>query len=315
VTAGDPADPKEAARAAFRAGVGFAREGEFERAASEFERSLALHPHVATHLNWAQSELERRRWIAGYRQLRLAQARATEHPSEASDEVRATLARRLLDAEARIVQVDVKLLEAPTSLQLNGSRPRVERIGETTVLTEVSPPDGASPAVPSHFVLWLAPGRHELLVQWAQHRQVLVIDDAAGSRRTLALRPVSTSERGQDRSRTVPAEEARAAASARPVFTTESRPRKPWRPAEVSAFVVAGAGAVAAGVFGGLALHAKANLEERCPSAQRCPAGTSALRQDLKQYAVLADVSWVVSAVALSTGITLRYTARPAADR
>jgi diadenosine tetraphosphatase ApaH/serine/threonine PP2A family protein phosphatase len=293
--------------------VGFAREGEFERAAAEFERSLALHPHVATHLNWAQSELERRRWIAGYRQLRFAQARATQHPSEANDEVRATLARRLLDAESRIVQVDVKLLEAPVSLQLNGGRPRLERIGETTVLTEVSLPDGATPAVPAHFVLWLAPGRHELVVQWAQHRQVLVIDDAAGSRRTLALRPPST-ERGPIRSRAVPREEARVAASARPVFTTGRRSRKPWRPAEVSAFVVAGAGAVAAGVFGGLALHAKANLEDRCPGAQRCPAGTSALRQDLKQYALLADVSWVVSAVALSTGITLRYTARPAAD-
>ena len=70
------------------------------------------------------------------------------------------------------------------------------------------------------------------------------------------------------------------------------------------------AGLVAGGVFGGLALSAKSDLETECPN-RMCPPGSYSKDDDALLLGNLATAGFAVGAVGAALGAYLWFTATP----
>jgi hypothetical protein len=177
VTAASPVgadEVRERAAAAFDEGVSRFRRGDAQGALAAFEEAYRLVPDAGILYNIGQTELALDHEAAAFRALERYLAEAGGIPRRRRNEVAATLARL---------------------------RPRVG-----TVILTVRPP-GATHAVdgraagplPLGGVVYVSPGRHEIALSAAGHRDAAVTVEVAGGaevRRDVRLEPAGSSTAG-----------------------------------------------------------------------------------------------------------------------
>jgi tetratricopeptide (TPR) repeat protein len=256
----------------FEAGRKLVREGRWQEAAAEFEKSLALEQAVGPLLNLGTAYEKLGRTASAAKAFRVAHQLASRTPG---DEARASeAATRVRELEKEIPTVT---FSAPPNVSLE-----LRDVGAVS-------PDVAIP---------MDPGRHEVVVTARDEpARTVTFTLAAKDKLKVAIPSLDRSDKGDKADKTD-----------EPPPRSESGPST----TDVLAYAAIGTGAAAlvvGGVFGLLAAGNKSDLEELCPRYPTCPQADANAARDaddsLSRNGAVSTIGFAVGGVLVASGIVL----------
>lgn len=292
----DPQDSVAVARSEFERGAALARDGRWIDAVKAFARSNELRPHPVTTYNLGFSE----RALGRLTRARSHFSRAlTEHAVKTTGELPQDLERAsaayLREIDEELVQISVTVEPPDARVRVDGRPLEVTNDGRPLLVAGTLDP-GPGRAPPSaRFELLVDPGTHVIEVSHSRGRDLVVTRSfAKGWRGSMTLSVPTVAPHHPPIPRApVPRERAAEPAD---------------RTLPILVFGV-GATALAVGTVTGIAAIRKKSELDRACAERGCPRDGSL--ESANRIADIATGAFIVSGVAVATGVTLWVTATP----
>lgn len=259
MAAGPTGDSIQDARARFRRGVQLYNEGSFEAALAEFNKAYQITPNYKILYNIAQTQFDLHDYVGASKNL---EQYMKEGSREISEERRTAVNELNRKLEERIGQVEV-------TCNLDGAEIRVD-----DVAVGVSPLTSAVPVNAGPRRITAVKVGHPMVSQWVtvpgmEKKQVsLEIPEETGT--ALAGRSGAGSGRDAD--------------------VYQASKKTPSRIGLITSSAVAGGCAIAAGVFGILALQAKNDFDRDLKNVPGNQNKIDSDRSKMKGYALTTDI-------------------------
>lgn len=280
----------ERAREAYRLGIALAKQGQWADALAQLERSYELHAHPTTIYNIGYCQRALARYTRARRDFLRALAAHDAPDGQGLTPAQLQQTRAFLrEIDTRLARAIVSVVRPDTTLAVDG-RPLELVMGALGGLTMIAGTRelGAGEVAPAaSFTVVLDPGQH-----------VFSLGHADGRSRAIAV----TLEPGESRAFELDVGDPSPAGEA-----SEPAPKHLgdlWLPGWL-ALGLGGAGLVTAAVSGGVALDAKADLDERCPTPQTCPPESENDIDRLTRASHIASVATAVGIAGAALGTTL----------
>jgi hypothetical protein len=267
----------------FELGRKLVREGKWQDAASEFEKSLALEQAVGPMLNLANAYEKLGRLASAAKTFRTAQKLASQTPG---DEARATeAAGRARELEEKVPTISLSA-DADVSLEIRG-------VGAVTRDAPIAIDPGR------HTITATAPGKRP---------RTLEVVVAARDRLKVVVPSLDEPLRVDE-----PRSESHSPTPETPTSTSTST-------TEVLAYAAVGTGVVGlvvGGAFGLVAASDKSDLEGLCPRYPTCPAANANAAHEADdsfgRNAAISTIGFVAGGVLVAAGVALYFLAPRAA--
>jgi tetratricopeptide (TPR) repeat protein len=261
----------------FRAGVGFYKDRDFAAALVEFKRAYELDPNYRVLFNLGQTSQE----LNDYASALSAFRRYLDEGGKEIDKARRA------KVESSIAALEKKVGTITIETNVAGAEVSVDdvRIGTT----------------PLDKPVLVNAGRHKFAAVLSGHHPAVRQEEVAGldqSTVKLELAPLETAEAAKPLP--VKQEPAPPPPTTKVVTTDEGTSAAPW---VMLAFT--GAGAVATGVLGGLALSARSDLDGALETFPGDPAAVDDAQSKATTFAVATDIAGGVTAACAITTLVL----------